>query len=447
MTVESVMSVIFVCGKSGSGKSTFSRLLAEKLNYEYVNVDSVSHSVYQVDGVLEKARELFGDVIFDENGDFNRKKLGKIFFSENNSQRVQQFSDFTWLIMKKQIKEKMCSNVVVDWILTPTTELWQNDGVKILVKAKDDNERLNKILLRDNISKEYLLEREKCAPVYNESEFDFIVENSYLEGELKAKASSVFSKIKNRVVVSVLGASSPFCTSNQACPSYLVEWGENKILLDCGSGSHRNFDFDKLNGLNIFISHLHKDHFNDVFNYQYGALVLNNHGKMNKAVNIYLPDYESQIAKIIIDEESEYCLCHGYDENSVVKIGDAIVSFLKVEHSKNLSTYAIKIVIDGFALVYSADLSYSNYEKFSRFASLADLLICESSLLVEHGFESICSHLTAQQAASIAKKANVKKLMLTHFWPLEDENKYLSEAVAEFERVEVARIGKKIYLF
>lgn len=441
------MGVIFVTGKSGSGKSTFSKLLADRLNYNYVSVDSISHSVYDVEGVLEKAEELFGGCIFDENGVFDRKKLGKIFFSENNSKKVQEFSDFTWAIMLKVINEKMKENVVIDWILSPVTELWDNDGIKILVKAYDEEVRLNKILSRDNISKEYLLNREKCAPSYNESEFDFIVENSYLDGELESKTDEVADKIKNKVVFSVLGCESPFCKSEGACPSYLIESGEDRILLDCGSGSHRFYDFDKLNGLNIFLSHLHKDHFNDVFNYQYGALVLNNHGKMNKSVNIYLPDYESDIAKIIRDEESEFCSCHAINEDSKIKVGDFEITFLKVEHSKSVTTYAIKLIKKDLVIVYSADLSFSNLERFSEFAYGCDLLVCESSLLTSHGFDEICSHLTASQAAKIASRAKVKKLLLTHFWPDEDKSNYLFEAKSNFEKVEVAKGGKKIYLF
>lgn len=440
------MSVIYVTGLSGSGKSTFAKLLAEKLNYNYVSGDDIAHKLYEKEIVLDKVKKLFGSQVFDENGDFNRKKLGKIFFEQKNSSIVKEYEDFTWNVAKSEIERLLEGDVVFDWILTPTTSLWEKDSIKVLVKACSDEVRLSRIAQRDNLSIDYIKSRDKAAPVYNESDFDVVVENNYDEKLFELTVKRVSEKIERRINVRVLGESSPYALSGHACPSYLVTCGKNQVLLDCGSGSHANYNFNNLNGLNIVISHLHKDHFNDIFNYQYAALVKHNHGKMTEGVKIYLPDYESDIAKIIIDEESCYCSCYGINENSGIRTGKLSVSFLKVEHSKSVTSYAIKIHSQGKVLVYTGDISYSNFDRISKFAKNADLLICESSLLTEHGFDEVCSHLTAKQAAKIAKEANVKKLLLTHFWPEEDRNKYLSEAKSEFDNVVIAQVNKELYV-
>ena len=441
------MSIIYVSGLSGSGKSTFAKLLAEKLNYDYLSVDSIAHDLYNKECVLKKVKELFGNAVFDENGTFNRKKLGKIFFENKNSEVVKEYEDFTFSVAKSEIEEKIKGNVVVDWILTPTTFLWQLNAIRILVKPISNDLRYQKIMERDNVSLDYIISRDKAAPNFVESEFDFVIENDYSEGGLNSKVEETASKINDRVTLRVLGESSPYALSEGACPSYLVTNKNCQLLLDCGSGSHRNYDFKNLNGLNIIISHLHKDHFNDVFNYQYAALVKNNHKEMNKSVNIYLPDYDSDIAKIILDEQSEYCTCYEINSNTKLTIEDFSLEFIKVEHSTSLTSYAVKITKGGLKIVYTGDLSYSNYEKISSFASGADLLVIESSLLVSHGFSEICSHLTAKQAGKIAKKANVKKVLLTHFWPHEDRNNYLVEAKSEFNNVIIASMNKEIYLF
>ena len=440
------MSIIYVTGLSGSGKSTFAKMLADKLNYNYVSGDEIAHKLYKNQIVLDKVKELFGNEVFDENGTFNRKKLGKIFFENKNSPLVKDYEDFTWNVAKSEIESLLTCNVVFDWILTPTTSLWEKDSIKVLVKAKSDDERLNEIAKRDNLSIDYIKSRDKAAPVYNESEFDVIIENDYNMQSLEDAAVNLSKKINSCLKVKVLGESSPYALSGHACPSYLVTCGDSQVLLDCGSGSHANYNFDNLNGLNIVISHLHKDHFNDVFNYQYAALVKHNHGKMNESVKIYLPDYQSDIAKIIIDEESEYCSCYGINEKSAFKAGCLSVSFMRVEHSKSVTSYAVKIFNRNKKIVYTGDISYSNFDKISEFAKDADLLICESSLLTEHGFDEICSHLTASQAGEIARKANVKKLLLTHFWPEEDKNKYLAEAKSKFDNVVIAQVNKEIYV-
>ena len=46
--------IIYITGKSGSGKSTFSKRLAKELNYKYIDVDEVGHKVYEFPEIMEK---------------------------------------------------------------------------------------------------------------------------------------------------------------------------------------------------------------------------------------------------------------------------------------------------------------------------------------------------------------------------------------------------------
>ena len=189
---------IFVTGRSGSGKSTFAQKLSQALGFEYIDIDKVGHSLYQDKNILEKTRQLFGDGIFDD-GVFNRKKLGKIIFSEQGSERVKEFNDFTWSYMQDLIdeKSKRYENVVLDWILLPTTKYW-NWGERILVKA-DMAKRFEKIKQRDNVSEEYIEAREKAAIVYFEGEFDYVVENDFsdkLEREVARIANIILNEVE-----------------------------------------------------------------------------------------------------------------------------------------------------------------------------------------------------------------------------------------------------------
>ena len=72
------------------------------------------------------------------------------------------------------------------------------------------------------------------------------------------------------------------------------------------------------------------------------------------------------------------------------------------------------------------------------------MLIRDSSLLKEHGFPEINSHLTAYQAGIIAKEAGVKGLILTHFWFEEHLEKYVKEAKQVFSRTIAAKEGQII---
>jgi ribonuclease BN (tRNA processing enzyme) len=66
----------------------------------------------------------------------------------------------------------------------------------------------------------------------------------------------------------------------------------------------------------------------------------------------------------------------------------------------------------GRSAVYSGDTDFS--ERLIRLAHQADLLICEAALPDQMKVEK---HLTPSLAGEIARRASVKRLMLTHFYP------------------------------
>jgi ribonuclease Z len=76
----------------------------------------------------------------------------------------------------------------------------------------------------------------------------------------------------------------------------------------------------------------------------------------------------------------------------------------------------------------------------------ADMLVCESTFLDSEADLAIgYGHLTARQAATLARDAGVRSLVLTHFsqrYP--DERVFLDEASAVFPAVDVAHDGLRI---
>lgn len=241
----------------------------------------------------------------------------------------------------------------------------------------------------------------------------------------------------------VLGTQSPVCKAGHNCPGFLIQDGNNRILLDCGSGTHSLLTYpNDLQNLSIIISHLHRDHYNDVYNLQYGSYVFHNQKRIERPIDIYMPRTPLERVEDIKGETESYASYHSIDENTILKIGDIQINFCKTDHP--LETYAIKIQNGEKAIVYTSDTSYSAKDRIVTFAKNADLLICESSLLKEHGFPEINSHLTAEQAANIAKEANVKGLALTHFWLEEDVQKYANEAKEIFKNVVALKEGQII---
>lgn len=181
-----------------------------------------------------------------------------------------------------------------------------------------------------------------------------------------------------------------------------------------------------------------------MYNLQYSSFVFHNQKRIEKPIDIYMPNTPNEIYRDIITEKNALAKYNIINEKTNLNIGNMKISFCKNEHP--VETYAIKLTNGKETIVYTADTSFSSKDKLVEFARNADLLICESSLLKSYGYPEINGHLTANQAGIIAKEANVRGLILTHLWPEEQPEKYEEEAKQVFKKVIVAKEGKIINL-
>lgn len=99
-----------------------------------------------------------------------------------------------------------------------------------------------------------------------------------------------------------------------------------------------------------------------------------------------------------------------------------------------------------YSYAYCSDTLYN--EKIVAQITGVDLLYHEATFMNEHNDKAaITLHSTAQQAARIARKANVKQLLLGHFSARYKElDLLLAEATAEFQNCRLANEGETIDL-
>lgn len=250
----------------------------------------------------------------------------------------------------------------------------------------------------------------------------------------------------SKIEIIPLGTVSPYPKENMNCPGFLIKYNNKNVLLDCGNGITRLLKLPKdLENLNVIITHYHKDHFGDIGALQYASYVYHNLGILNSKIKIYLPENDINFSKqMIISSPESYAEYFDIKDNFSFSVDDLNVSF-KDNNSHSIESFMVKLQNKDFKIVYTSDVGITNFNALIDFCKDADLLICESSFLKRHNSNSK-AHLTAYDASILAKKSNSKKLLLTHFWPEEDKNSYLNEAMQNFQNVEASHENKKLVL-
>lgn len=260
----------------------------------------------------------------------------------------------------------------------------------------------------------------------------------------------------------ILGCSSQQPTRERNHGAYLVRWNGQGLLFDPGEGTQRQFIFASVAPTcvnRIFISHFHGDHC-----LGFGSMLMRlNLDKVTHPIHCYYPAsgqvyferlryssmYHEKIHVIphpvkeegLVHDDGMFriearFLDHGVD-NIAWRVKEADVKKFDKEKLRQLGIdgplvkklaeegtilhQGQKVSFDqvgwtrlGDTLAVMIDTSFS--KRLVDIAKGAKLLLCESTYLERHKeLAKNHLHLTAKQAAWIAKQAGVEYLILTHF--------------------------------
>lgn len=282
------------------------------------------------------------------------------------------------------------------------------------------------------------------------------------------------------VKITFLGTADSIPSANRNHSSILITSGKENILVDCGEGTQRQFRYAKLNPCKvtkILITHWHGDHVMGLPGLL-STLALSGY---NKILEVYGPEgtqkkfwdtlkvfsfkreYKIVFTEIssgnffenndfyLESEEMEHgvpCLAYSFVEKGHVRIKKEKVNELgSGPHLKDLKD-GKDIVIDGKKVkskncVYKEDdkkisvvMDTKLNERIVPFVKNADIFISEGTYSDELSKEAEeHMHLTVVDVAHVAKKAKVKKLIITHVSSryLKDMKNLLNEAKEIFE--------------
>ncbi|MDN3644430.1 ribonuclease Z [Lutimonas halocynthiae] len=300
--------------------------------------------------------------------------------------------------------------------------------------------------------------------------------------------------------LTILGCHSATPRTLAHTSSQFLEMNNDCFLIDCGEGTQRQLrkykiKFSKIK--HVFISHLHGDHFFGLI----GMISTFNLLNRNTALHVYGPKGIKEIILLQLklskswveyplhfheldSKESELIL-----ENDKVKVFTIplthriytngflfqeklqprklnmtaiqnhseidICDYQNLKDGKNFKNEDGSIIENSelttdppkpLCYAYCSDTAYN--EDIIPLISQIDLLYHESTFLEEHAeLATKTKHSTAAQAATIAEKAHVKKLLLGHY-----SSRYASlelfekEAKKIFSEVALCEAGKQFYV-
>ncbi|MDR2833116.1 MAG: MBL fold metallo-hydrolase [Streptococcaceae bacterium] len=242
--------------------------------------------------------------------------------------------------------------------------------------------------------------------------------------------------------LTIIGCLGGYPHKDQGTSSYLLTSNSGyNLLIDCGSMTLVNLEHhvSPLWVDALLLSHYHQDHIADVGVFQYYRQLWPRDD----------PEWDGMVLKIFGHNQDEFHFNEltidgvstgiAYSDKEPLKAGPFDITFMKTIHP--VVCYAMRIVErkTGKVFVFTGDSGYM--EEFKDFAKDADIFLAGTMFFKENEKNQV--HLTSHEAGIIAKKANVKKLVMTHLPPHGDLEQLLNEGKqAAGDKVEVV-LAKK----
>ncbi len=257
-----------------------------------------------------------------------------------------------------------------------------------------------------------------------------------------------------------LGTSAMHPTKDRNLFSILFKHNKENILIDCGEGTQRQLkiaDFSPTKINRILITHLHGDHINGL-----PGLFQNLYAnEYKKTLEIYGPKGTKtlikNVLKLVLGKIK--IKVNEIKSGTIIKTEDLIIKAIPLNHTIKSYGYSIEetpkrkininytkkfgltkhpllkqlqkgkniiynnkkilaskatYILKGKKITFIIDTAYCS--NAIKLAKRSDILICESTFAEDKKEKAnVYKHLTARQAATIAKKTKSKKLILTHF--------------------------------
>ena len=220
--------------------------------------------------------------------------------------------------------------------------------------------------------------------------------------------------------LTLLGVYGPFPAPGKGCSSYLVEEGDTRILLDCGSGSLSRLR-ERIPGPlaldAIVLSHLHTDHAGEIDLFRY----MLEFGFGSVPLRVFSPDPD-RVAYPVFDPIRIL-------DGTETTVGALTLRFGAVRHA--VPTFGVRITnACDRSLFYTGDTCL--FDGLRDAASGADLLLADACLADESNPKALKNHMTVAQVEALRKAASCGRAILSHRYGGETVLPTLSDPACEY---------------
>jgi len=191
---KSKKCIIAIAGNIASGKSEVEKILKQK-GFKTIEADLIGWEILNNKKVKQKLTSIFGDILTD--GKINRKKLGRIVFSD--SEKLNQLDTIVHPMLLRKLKKYINNSqekivvVVAALIFEWGIEDWFDKIVLVVSLKRKRIERL----LRNGLSREEANNRiqSQIDDKKVKEKSDFIIENNGTISELTKKTLKIIKSV------------------------------------------------------------------------------------------------------------------------------------------------------------------------------------------------------------------------------------------------------------
>lgn len=172
--------IIGLTGGIGSGKSTVAKYIASKGIPVYI-ADDEAKKIMTKKSVIHEIQNLFKENIILENGQLDRKKIAAIVFQD--SSLLKKLNEVVHPKVKKHFEKWLEKNKEASFVVKELAILFETGGNtecdKVILVTAPEDVKINRVMKRDNVSREEILKRMKnqLSDAEKSMKSDYVVTN------------------------------------------------------------------------------------------------------------------------------------------------------------------------------------------------------------------------------------------------------------------------------